>query len=348
METIDINGDNVLKIIRSLDCNKAHGWDDLSVSMLKICDYSIVRPLCLIYKECLGTGNFPMSWKKANVLPIHKKESRQLKKNYRPISLLPICGKIFEKLIFDVMYKHICDNKLLTPNQSGFRHGDSTVNQLLYITHLIYTAFEEYPTRETRAVFLDISKAFDKVWHDGLVFKLKTFGITGPLLLLIESYLSSRQQRVILNGKYSDWSFITAGVPQGSVLGPLFFLIYINDLVDDVSSDAKLFADDTSLFTVVCDETVAADQLNRDLKVVTDWAYQWKMQFNPDINKQAVQVIFSQKRTKLIHPPLFFNYAPVVIKDEQKHLGMVLDSALNFRSHVREKIISARKGIGVI
>ena len=130
--------------------------------------------------------------------------------------------------------------------------------------------------------------------------------------------------------------------------GQLFFLIYINDLVDDVSSDAKLFADDTSLFTVVYDETVAADQLNRDLKVITDWAYQWKMQFNPDINKQAVQVIFSQKRTKLIHPPLFFNDAPVVIKDEQKHLGMVLDSALNFRSHVREKIISARKGIGVI
>ena len=197
-------------------------------------------------------------------------------------------------------------------------------------------------------MFLDISKAFDKVWHDGLVFKLKTYGITGPLLVLIESYLSSRQQRVILNGKSSDWSLIIAGVLQGSVLGPLFFLIYINDLVDDVSSEAKLFADDTSLFTVVYDETAAADQLNRDLKVVTDWAYQWKMQFNPDINKQAVQVIFSQKRTKLIHPPLFFNDAPVVIKDEQKHLGMVLDSALNFRSHVREKIISARKGIGVI
>ena len=111
------------------------------------------------------------------------------------------------------MYKHICDNKLLTPNQSGFHHGDSTVNQLLYITHLIYTAFEEYPTCETRAVFLDISKAFDKVWHDGLLFKLKTYSITGPLLLLIESYLSSRQQHVIINGKSSDWSFITAGVP---------------------------------------------------------------------------------------------------------------------------------------
>ena len=125
-------------------------------------------------------------------------------------------------------------------------------------------------------------------------------------------------------------------------------MIEINALVDDLSSDAKPFAEDASLFTVVYDETVAADQLNRDLKVVTDWAYQWKMQFNPDINKQAVQVIFSQKKTKPIHPPLFLNDTPVVIKDKQNHLGMVLDSALNFRGHVREKIVSARKGIGVI
>ena len=163
------------------------------------------------------------------------------------------------------MYEHINDYRLLTSNQSGFRQGDSTVNHLLYITHKIYTAFEEYPKCETRAVFLDIPKGFDKVWHDVLVFKLKTYGII--LLLLIESYLLSRQQRVILNGKSSDWSFIMAGVPQGSVLGPLFFLIYINDLVDDLSSDAKFFADDTSLFTVVYDETVAADQLNRYLKL---------------------------------------------------------------------------------
>ena len=172
----------------------------------------------------------------------------------------------------------------ITPNQSGFRPGDSTINQLLYITHSIHTAFEEYPSRETRAVFLDISKAFDKVWHEGLIFKLKSNGISGPLLVLIDSYLSNRKQRVVLNGKSSNWSPIAAGVPQGSVLGPLFFLVYINDLVENVSSAAKLFADDTSLFTVVYDEGIAADQLNRDLKVRSDWAYQWKMQSNPDKN----------------------------------------------------------------
>ena len=132
--------------------------------MIELCDIEIVKPLYLIYMKCLETGRFPSSWKKANVLPIHKKENRQLKKNYRPISLLLICGKIFEKLKFDAIYEFLCENQLLTPNQSGFRPGDSTINQLLSITHKIYSAFEELPSRETRAIFLDISKAFDKVW----------------------------------------------------------------------------------------------------------------------------------------------------------------------------------------
>ena len=138
------------------------------------------------------------------------------------------------------------------------------------------------------------------------------------------------------------------GVPQGSVVGPLFFLVYINDLIDDISSDAKLFADDTSLFTVVYDEITSLNQLNRDLKIISEWAYQWKMQFNPDINKQVVQIIFPQKTNKSIHPLLFFSEAPVVMKDEQKHLGMILDSALNFHSHVKGKIVSGHRGIGVI
>ena len=182
-------------------------------------------------------------------------------------------------------------------------------------------------------------KAFDEVWHEGLVFKLKTYGISGPLLALIVSYLSNRQQRVVLNGKTSVWSCISAGVPQESVLGPLFFLVYIDDLVDDISSDVKLFADDTSLFTVAYDEIASANQLNRGLKIIFEWAYQWKMQFIRDTNKQAVQINFSQKRNKSIHPSLILNEAPVVMKDEQKHLSMILDSALTFHSHVKEKTV---------
>ena len=167
--------------------------------------------------------NSPTNMEKCQCPPIHKKKSRQIKKNYRPILLLPVCGKIFEKVIFDAIYPHFSDNQLLTPNQSGFRPGDSTINQPIYITHSIFTAFEEFPSRENRAVFLNISKAFDKVWHESLIFKLKSYGISGHLLTLIEFYLSERMQRVILNGKSSKWSRSTAGVPQGTVLGPLFF-----------------------------------------------------------------------------------------------------------------------------
>ena len=134
----DIDPAKVLTIIRSLDLNKAHGCDNLSISMRKICDAAIVNPLCLIYKKCLPVGTFTQIWKKVNVLPIHKKESRQIKKNYRPIKLLPVCGKIFEKVIFDAIYTHFSDNQLLTPKQWGFRSGDSTINQLIYITQHLH------------------------------------------------------------------------------------------------------------------------------------------------------------------------------------------------------------------
>ena len=177
--------------------------------MIKLCDIEIVKPLYLTYMKSLEIRRFPSGWKKANVLLIHKKENRQLKKNYRPVSLLPICGKIFEKLMFDAIYEFLCENQLLTPNQSGFRAGDSTINQLLSITHKIYSAFEELPSRETRAVFLDISKAFDKVWHDGLLFKLKSYGISGCLFTVIKDFFNNRHQRVVLSGKSSIWSRIS-------------------------------------------------------------------------------------------------------------------------------------------
>ena len=137
------------------------------------------------------------------------------------------------------------------------------------------------------------------MWHDGLLFKLKSYGISGCLFSVLEDFLDNRQQRVVMNGKNSNWSPVTAGVPQGSVLGPLFFLIFINDLVD-VSSEAKLFADDTSLFTVVYDVDIAVDKLNRDLDIISNWEHQWKMQFNPDINKQAIQVIFCWKKGTVV------------------------------------------------
>ena len=151
-----------------------------------------------------------------------------------------------------------------------------------------------------------------------------------------------------MNGRSSGWSSVTAGLPQGSVLGPLFFLVYINDLVDNISFDAKLFPDGTSLFTTVYAVDVAADRLNRDLEVISNWTHQWKMQLNPDKNKQAMQVIFSQKKDAVIHQTVLFNGSEVAVKTEHKHLGMILDSKLNFQSHIRKAIIKARRGIGII
>ena len=253
-----ITDEKILNIIRSLNPNKAHGWDGISVRMIKLSDAALVIPLKIIFENCLRCGLFPKIWKYANVVPVHKKNEKNLKGNYRPISLLPIFGKILEKLMYDSLYSHLVSCNLLNPNQSGFRPGDSTINQLISITHTIFEAFDCNPPLDVRSVYLDISKAFDRVWHDGLIYKLKRCGVSGELLPLIQSFLKDRKQRTVLNGQNSNWGDISAGVPQGSILGPLFFLVYINDLAAEVKCKVKLFADDTSLFTVVEDLNSAA------------------------------------------------------------------------------------------
>ena len=169
--------------------------------------------------KILGNRQDSFQLEESQCLTDSRKENRQLKKKCRPISLLPICGKIFEKLIFDTIYEYLWENQLT--NQSGFRPGDSTEDQLLSITHKVYSASEEFPSREMK---LDISKVLDKVWHNGHLSKLKSYGISVCLFSVLEDFLDNRQQRVVLNGKNSNWSPVTAGFPQGSVLDPLFFL----------------------------------------------------------------------------------------------------------------------------
>ena len=249
------------------------------------------------------------------------------------------------------MFHYFLSNKLFTPSQSGFLLGDSSIAQLLSIMHEIQTAFDNNPTADVRVVFLDISKAFDKVWHDGLIFKLKSYGVEGALLSLLKNYLQNHEQRVVLNGQTSGWGKINSGVPQGSVLGPLLFLIYINDLPDGIISMCKIFVDDTSLFSKVLDINKSVTDLNTDLEKISQWAYQWKMQFNPDPNKQANEVIFSCKlvSNNLLHLPVKFNNNNNISRcPHQKHLGVVLDSNLNFNTHIYQKIKKCNKMIGLI
>ena len=230
-------------------------------------------------------------------------------------------------------------------NQSGFRPGDSTINQLLSITHSIFEAFDCNPSLEVRSVYLDISKAFDRVWHEGLIYKLKRCGVSGNLLLLLKSFLSDRKQRTVLNGQASAWGNVSAGVPQGSILGPLLFLIYINDLTNSLKCSMKLFADDTSLFTAVEDPNIAASDMNHDLEHIALWAHDWRMSFNPDPRKQAVELIFSKKKLKTNHPMILFNASPVSTVDQHKYLGIILDSKLSFSAHIQEAINKSRKAI---
>ena len=214
--------------------------------MIKICNTSICKPLRLIFNYCIDKGVYQCEWKKANVVPIHKKGDKQTLKNYRPVSLLPIRSKISELFLYNEMFGFFLVKGLISANQSSFKPGDSYINELLLITHNIHKSFDD--GYEVRVAFLDISKAFDKVWYNGLTFKLQENGISGNLLKASKHFLTNRKERVLLNGQSSSWTNVNARVPQGSIFGLLLFLIYINNLADGLCSNTKHFADDTSLF----------------------------------------------------------------------------------------------------
>ena len=217
----------------------------------------------------MHNGRLPTSYKEANVCPAPKKGNLSIVSNFRPISLLNSISKVFERLVFKHLYKHLHDNNLLSL-QSGFIPGDSTVNQLTFLYNTFCLALDA--GKEVRAVFCNVSKAFDRVWHTGLLAKLRAASVTGEVLAWFSNYLSNRKQRVILPGAVSEWTDIKAGVPQGSILGPLLFLIYINDIVHDIGFNFRLFAGDTSLFIIVDNPLTAARNLNADLEKISRWA----------------------------------------------------------------------------
>ena len=210
----------------------------------------------------------------------------------------------------------------------------------------MYKAFDAYPTLDARGVFLDMSKAFDKVWHEGLIYKLKSMGVSD---LLTFSKLFNKQISKSLT-QWSDFRMVAckSRCATRSILGPLLFLIYINDLSENIESTVKLFSDDTSLYSVVHNNNTSAEILNRDLQKISQWSHKWKMSFNPDVSKQAQEVIFSRKQAKSVHPDLVFNNTPVHQTHYQKHLGVYLDMKLKFKLHIKEHFSKAMKGICII
>ena len=168
--------------------------------------------------------------------------------------------------------------------------------------------------------------------------------ISGKLHKLLHDFLANRKQSIVLNGQVSSWANVNSGVPQGSILGPLLFLIYINDAI----SNAKLFADDTSLFSATGDSRTTRNELNDDLVKINNSAYQWKMSFNPDPNKQAQEVIFSRKTKKINHPPLTFSKSTVSQSTSQKHLGVILDASLSYEEHLITVESKTNKTIGLL
>ena len=252
-------------------------------------------------------------------------------------------SKICEKIVFIRLYNFLLEIHFLNPFQSGFRPGDSTVNQLVFIVHKIYEALEQ--GKEAHMVFLDISKAFDKVWHKGLLRKLESLGVRDPLLKWIRSYLSDRIQHVLIEGQSSDWDRVEAGVPQGPVLGPLLFLIYINDITCDLQSDSFLYADDTSLLEVVDDPTFSAVSLNNDLERINAWTRDWLVTINPSKTKS---IIFSVKRVKPSHPDLYFNNEMIDNVSNHKHLGVTICSDLSWRIHIFNVYEKASKKLNLL
>ena len=314
-----------------MNVSKASGPDLISPRLLKEGANQLSFPLSKFFNRLIISGQFPQSWKKANVTPVYKKGEKQLCNNYRPISLLSALGKVMERYVHKYVYNYLIQNKVFTPFQSGFIQGDSTTYQLINLYDSFCEAVDN--GKEVRVVFLDISKAFDRVWHRDLLHKLHSVGISGHLLKWFEHYLSERQQRVVINGKTSSYLKVPAGVPQGSILGPLLFLVYINDIVSELNCSIRLFADDTSLYIVVENPNASATLLNSSLGNIHSWSKDWLVEFSPP---KTDSMVLSRKRLKPYHPPLIMNNVVIKEVDRHRHLGITFSSDLNWHNHIIE------------
>ena len=276
--TFTVSG--IQHLLSTLNSNKASGPDNISPYILKHCAEEISPVLQIIFSQSLDSGVLPTDWLTANVCPIHKKGNRAEPSNYRPISLTSICSKVMEHIIYHTIIEHLNSNNILIENQHGFRSQHSCVTQLIALVEDLLFAMNHQ--KQIDVILLDFSKAFDSVPHQRLLKKLQHYGINNNIYNWIETWLTQRSQRVVLNGISSPPVSVQSGVPQGTVLGPLMFLLYINDISNNIQSPLRLFADDSLLYRVINTEQDTL-QLQQDLDLLSDWAETWQLKFN--VNK---------------------------------------------------------------
>ena len=339
-----ISNEEVLDIINNLE-SKSAGPQSIPVNLLKIIPDLIILPLCKIISNSFSSGIFPDALKICKVVPIHKGGPKEELNNYRPISLLSIFDKIIEKLMHKRLYNFLEFHNILFNNQFGFRRNNSTSFALIQITELIKETIEK--KKFGCGIFIDLRKAFDTVNHAILLKKLEHYGIRGISLNWFRSYLSNRKQYVFLNGESSDLQDITCGVPQGSVLGPLLFLLYINDL-PNVSSILQfyLFADDTNIYYEAENLNNLEVVINNELKKLHTWLIVNRLSLNIDKTNFVVFHPFNKPITKKITLKIYKK--ALSERDHVKYLGILIDSTLSWKNHIDNVSTKISKIIGLL
>ena len=328
------NSNEVSKLISKLNNKKSSGFDDLSAKFLKLCSPFISAPLANIFNSSIYNGVYPDLLKTARVTPIYKKGVKSDPGNYRPISVLSQVNKVFEKILHKRLYKYLTKFKILYEYQFGFREGHSTTQALAEITDRLKNVMDDKEL--SCGIFIDLTKAFDTVDHNILLRKMFSYGIRGNVHNLFKSYLSNRQQYVRVNNANSDLKPVKCGVPQGSVLGPLLFIIYINDLANSCKDGLfRIFADDTGIFCHSNDLKTLIKKAEQIIGNVNKWFTANKLTLNVD---KTSFIIFRSKRNTINNLPDTIGYDNIVINRESKikYLGLTLNEHLSWDIHTNE------------
>ena len=329
MPEFQISTAGITKLLGNLKPGKAAGPDQIRPLILKELRNEISPIIKIIFDRSVETGKLPMDWCRAYVTPVFKKGDKTQAVNYRPISFTCILCKVLEHIMASQIVKHMNEHSLLYDLQHGFREKRSCETQLTMLVEDL--ARNASRGKQTDLILLDFSKAFDKVNHSKLIWKLHQYGIRSNVLRWVHAFLSNRSQSVVVGGEESDSVPVCSGVPQGSVLGPILFLIYINDLPDTITSTVRLFADDTALYLTIEGENDSAN-LQHDLDKLSVWERNWDMEFNPS-KCQVIQVTGSRSRK-----PVSANYClhGQILETVTcaKYLGVDISSDLSWRSHI--------------